>query len=129
MMARSPRGSTRTTIAVVDDDAGVRNALHTLLRSMGFEAVTFGSAEAFLAERSCEDIDCLIVDLHLPGMNGVALVQELADCGTPLPAILITAHADPDSLKLIRQIAPTPHLTKPFSDAELSEALRCALSA
>jgi len=129
MMTRSRMGATPAMIAVVDDDAGVRNALHTLLRSMGFGAVTFDSAEAFLAETSCDNVDCLIVDLHLPGMNGVALVQELANCGTPLPAILITAHSDPDSLALIHQVAPAPHLMKPFSDAQLSEALRRVLSA
>jgi FixJ family two-component response regulator len=119
----------KRTIAVVDDDGGVRSALRGLLRSMGFDAVTFESAEELLDSIRAEQIDCLIADIHLPGMTGVALVSALAGAGTALPAVLITAHDDPPTLGLIRSAGPVPHLTKPFSDDELIEALRRALPA
>lgn len=116
-------------IAVVDDDAGIRTALRKLLRSKGHTAVTFESAEEFLASGTAGEFDLMIADLHLPGMTGAALVRGLADRGTPLPAIIITAHDDAASLKMIRQSAPTPHLRKPFSGAQLSEAIERVLSA
>ena len=119
----------RTAVAVVDDNLGTRMALRQLLRSMGFDASTFESAEDFLAANDHDKFDCLVVDLHLPGMNGAALVRKLIDCGIRLPAILITAHDDAPSLKLIRQVAPVPHLHKPFSDTQLSDALRLVLPA
>jgi FixJ family two-component response regulator len=120
---------TLPTIAIVDDDGGVRTALRGLLRSMGFDAVTFESAEELLASVRREQIDCLIADIHLPGMTGAALLAALAGIGAALPAILISAHDDPATLALIRGAGPVPHLTKPFSDDELLDALRRALPA
>jgi FixJ family two-component response regulator len=122
-------GTKRTTIAIVDDDSGVRTALRELLRSMGFDAVAFGSAEEFLASSQHAHVDCLIADVHLPGMSGAALVGALAASGVALPAVLITAHDDPVTLELIRRIGPIPHLRKPFGDDELSDAIRRALAA
>jgi FixJ family two-component response regulator len=116
-------------IAVVDDDASVRTASKELLRSMGFNAVTFGSAEEFLQWAGRADIDCLITDVHLPGMNGPALVRTLAGAGAALPSILITAHDDPTTLELIRQTGPVPYLRKPFSDDQLFDAIQRALAA
>jgi FixJ family two-component response regulator len=127
-MGTTRKTTRRTTIAIVDDDSGVRTALRELLRSMGFDAVTFGSAEEFLASTR-EDIDCLIADVHLPGMSGAALVQTLAKAGAALPALLITAHDDPATLELIRRTGPIPHLRKPFSDDELVQTIRRALAA
>ena len=117
--------TTRGTIAVVDDDPGVRTALQELLRSMGFQAVTFGSAEEFLSSGRGH-LHCVIADVHLPGMSGPALVRRLAEAGTGLPALLVTAHDDPATLELIRQTGPVPHLRKPFSDAQLTDAIRRA---
>jgi CheY-like chemotaxis protein len=114
---------TRTTIAVVDDDEGVRSALRELLRSMGYDAFTFGSAEEFLATPRRGEIDCLIADVHLPGMSGVALVGALAKSGIRLPALYITAHDDATTLASIRQSGSIPHLRKPFSDEQLADAV------
>jgi FixJ family two-component response regulator len=118
--------TTYATIAVVEDDAGVRTALGELLRSAEFDALTFASAEEFLASRQRESVDCLIADINLPGMNGVALVKALAADGARLPAVLITARDDPATLELIRHAAPAPHLRKPFSDDDLFDAIRRA---
>ncbi len=125
------------TIAVIEDDAGVRTALRQLLRAAEFDALTFASAEEFLDWRRRENldwsrrenVDCLIADINLPGMNGVALVQALAASGEALPAVLITARDDPATRELLRRAAPAPHLRKPFSDEELFYAIDRALRA
>lgn len=119
----------RLKIAVVDDDAGVRTALGKLLRSMGHGAVTFESAEEFLASGTIAEFEILIADLHLPGMTGADLVQVLTNRGTPLPVIIITAHDDAASWRMIHRSAPASHLRKPFSGAQLSEAIKRALCA
>jgi FixJ family two-component response regulator len=116
-------------IAVVDDDDSVRGALWGLLRAAGYQAVTFASAEAFLASQTVATVDCLVADVNLPGMNGAALVAALVDAGTPLPAVLITARNDAHTLELIRRGGAVPHLIKPFSDEELFGAIHTARSA
>ena len=115
-----------STVAVVEDDPGVRTALRQLLRAADFDAVTFASAEEFLESNRRASVDCLIADINLPGMNGVALLKALAADGAALPAVLITARDDPATLELIRGAAPVPHLRKPFGDEELFDAIRRA---
>jgi FixJ family two-component response regulator len=112
-----------TTIAVVEDDAGVRTALEQLLRSAGFHALTFESAEAFLAHSDRSDVDCLIADINLPGMSGVDLVKGLGSNGHRLPAVLITGRRDAATAELARQAGEVPRLYKPFSDAALFEVI------
>jgi FixJ family two-component response regulator len=114
---------TRATIAVVDDDAGVRTALRQLLRSAGFAAITFSSAEEFLASRNVSDVYCLIADINLPGMSGVALAQALPVNGGPPCVVLITGRDDPHTLELIGRAGRVPVLRKPFSDQELFDAI------
>jgi FixJ family two-component response regulator len=111
------------TIAVVEDDDGVRTALQQLLRSAGFQAVTFGSAEEFLAYAPAADVDCLIADINLPGISGVELVKTVGTNGRPLPAILITGRRDAATVELARQVEGVPRLYKPFSDAALFEVI------
>jgi FixJ family two-component response regulator len=122
-------GTTRATIAIVEDDAGVRTALVQLLRSAGFEARSFSTAEEFLAARRGEGVDCLIADVNLPGMSGVALVQTLASGGATPPVVIMTGRDDPYTLELVKQVAPVQCLRKPFSDDELFDAIRFALAA
>lgn len=121
--------NTRETIAIVEDDAGVRTALEQLLRSAGFKTQAFASAEAFLAARPNVDVDCLIADVNLPGMSGVALVQTLAsERGAP-PALIMTGRDDPTTAALIRQAGPVRCLRKPFSDDDLFDAIRFTIAA
>jgi FixJ family two-component response regulator len=120
---------TRTTIAVVEDNPGVRTALQQLLRSAAFDTLIFASAEEFLSAGAEEQVDVLIADVNLPGITGVALVQRLAASGSVLPVILITGRDDPATRQLIRQAGPVPRLRKPFSDDDLFGAIRTALSA
>jgi FixJ family two-component response regulator len=114
-------------IAVVEDDADVRTALQQLLTAAAFEALAFASAEEFLASARRESVDCLIADIHLPGMNGIALLQTLAADGDAVPAVLITARDDAATLESMRQAGSTPHLRKPFSVDALFNAIDRAL--
>ena len=79
------------TVAVVDDDEAVRDALSNLLASLDLGVATFASAEAFLASPACRDAACLIADVQMPGMSGLDLQRHLAESGNRLPVILITA--------------------------------------
>jgi FixJ family two-component response regulator len=121
--------SKRATIAIVEDDAGVRTALVQLLRSAGFNARSFATAEEFLEARRGEGIDCLIADVNLPGMSGVALVQTLVSDGKGPPAVVMTGRDDPYTVELVKQVAPVRCLRKPFSDDDLFDAIRFALAA
>jgi FixJ family two-component response regulator len=114
--------ATRATIAIVEDDAGVRTAVQQLLRSAGHDALTFASAEDFLAG-SGRRIDCLIADVNLPGMTGPALIAALAQRGESLPVVLMTGRDDAATRELLRQCSTVPCLQKPFSDRALFEAI------
>jgi FixJ family two-component response regulator len=119
----------RATIAIVEDDTGVRTALEQLLRSAGFNARTFGSAEEFLEGHRGNSVDCLIADVNLPGISGVALVQTLVEEGAGLPVVIMTGRDDPTTGELIRQAGKVPCLRKPFSDDDLFDAIRSVLAA
>src|SRR5437867_7902867 len=84
-------------IAVVDDDASMRGALRNLLRSVGFRAAAFASAEEFLQASQIQDTACAIVDVRMPGMSGLELQQHLATIQYPIPLIFITAHGDAEA--------------------------------
>jgi len=107
-------------ISVVDDDESVRESLPDLLRELGFEVEAFASAEQFLESRALGVTDCLVLDVAMPGMSGIALQRELRDRGSEIPIVFITAYSD--------EIArPSPCLTKPFSDQALLDAVNLAL--
>ena len=114
-------------VYVVDDDASVREALSSLLRSMGLEVQTFGSAEEFLAGQVSERAACLVLDVRLPGLGGLELQRDLAHRDRPVPVIFITGHGDvPMSVRAMKAGA-VEFLQKPFSDDELIGAIRAAL--
>jgi FixJ family two-component response regulator len=81
-------------IGIVDDDEGIRLALDGLLRAAGFRVVPFPSAEALLSSTDPQTLACLILDLHMPGMDGLSLQRRLADDGCHIPIIVLTAHGD-----------------------------------
>jgi FixJ family two-component response regulator len=120
-------GSSRSTIGVVEDDTGVRTALQQLLRAAGFSALTFASAEEFLSSDALGQVDCLIADVNLPGMSGVALVKALGANSGRVPAVLITGRDDAGTIELMRQAGNVPRLHKPFSDDELFGAIHTVL--
>ena len=83
--------TTPLLISVVDDDEGIRSALDRLIRSAGYAVATFSSAEAFLQSSSCKQAACLITDIDMPGMDGLALKREICGWERPVPVILISA--------------------------------------
>jgi len=119
----------RSLIAVVDDDESVRESLPDLLKELGFAAVAFGSAEAFLTSKDLAAFQCLILDISLPGMSGLDLQRELKRLKRDVPIVFITARADRRALRtsLLAQGA-VECLFKPFSDTALLEALDAALA-
>ena len=110
-------------IAVVEDDTGLRTALEQLLRSAGFSAVTFESAEDFLAYEQRSEIACLLADINLPGISGVELVKKVSTNGQRLPAVLMTGRRDAATVQLEREAGAVPRLHKPFSDAALFDTI------
>jgi FixJ family two-component response regulator len=117
-----------TTIFVVDDDPSVRKGLRRLLKSAGYSAETFASAEDFLVlNKSGYGPACLILDLKMPGMNGLDLQEELTNQNHIMPIIFVTGHGDiPSSVKAIKRGA-VDFLSKPFDDEQLFDAVEEAL--
>ena len=107
---------------VVDDEEIVRGSLGRLLRAIGVPNTGFASAKAFLAGYSGAP-GCLIVDIRMPGMSGLDLLEELQRRGTMLPAIVITGHTDEGSLQRLSALRVVGLLEKPFSTAQLKEML------
>ncbi|MBW1819924.1 MAG: response regulator transcription factor [Deltaproteobacteria bacterium] len=117
-----------TTIFVVDDDPSVRKGLRRLLKSAGYGVETFVSAEDFLdLDKSGNSPACLILDLKMPGMNGLDLQEELIAQNRIIPIIFVTGHGDiPSSVKAIKKGA-VDFLSKPFDDEKLFDAVEEAL--
>src|SRR5262245_6956010 len=112
---------------VVDDDASLRRALARLRRTMGCESVTFASAESVLHAGSQMPMDCLVLDVWLPGMSGVALLEHLVALGRPLPVILITGREDVLTRLRATQMGVIAYLRKPLDNQDLLLALQRAL--
>ena len=107
---------------VVDDEDAVRSSLGRLLRAIGIPSTGFASAEAFLAAYAGES-GCLIVDIRMPGMTGIDLLEELQRRGTRLSTIVITGHTDEGSLRRLEALEVVGLLEKPFSLAQLKQML------
>jgi FixJ family two-component response regulator len=114
-------------VFIVDDDAGVREALGELLESHGVAAMTFESAGAYVDAEKPQRPACLILDVELPDINGLDLQHQIADDDHP-PIVFITGHGDiPSTVRAIRHGA-VDFLTKPFSEAALMHAVRTAVA-
>jgi FixJ family two-component response regulator len=115
-------------ISIVDDDISVRKSLDRLFRSVGLEVRVFGSAEDFLSSNHSRKPDCLILDVRLPGMSGVELLQYLGAHKCNVPVVFITAHgADDGARSAAASDWTVAYLTKPFSGDELLDAVNAAL--
>ncbi|HWW00351.1 MAG TPA: response regulator [Candidatus Acidoferrum sp.] len=120
-------GSGKPRVAVVDDDESVREALQSLLRSVGYRAEGFDSAEAFLLSGRLPEMDCLILDVKMPGMGGMALQEGLERIKPPLPTVFLTAHGDEATRRQAMHLGAVGFLRKPCSDEDLLNAVRQAL--
>jgi FixJ family two-component response regulator len=114
-------------VGLVEDDASLREALVDLLRSAGLRAEAFASAEAFLDRAARERVDCLVCDVHLPGMSGLALQRTLLDRQVPTPIIFLTGDDDPALARQAQQAGAVRWLTKPVGAHDLLHAIGEAL--
>src|ERR1700675_4408341 len=120
-------GADAATVFVIDDDAGVRASIQGLLKSASLRSVSFGTAEEFLRCKLPAGPSCLVLDVSLPGVNGLDLQRALADAGAQIPIIFITGHGDiPMTVKAMKSGA-VEFLTKPFQDQDLLNAIHQAL--
>ena len=110
-------------VILVEDDAGLRGALERVLRASGFEAQSYASAEAVLADHRLEWADCLVVDLNLPAMSGLDLVDRIRQHGATVPTVLITAHDEPRVRDEVRRRGIQHFLAKPFLGSALVRLL------
>ena len=115
------------TVFIIDDDAAVRVSIQDLLESCGLRSESFGAAEEFLRSELPDGPSCLVLDVRLPGVNGLDFQRRLADAGFQIPIIFITGHGDiPMTVKAMKSGA-VEFLTKPFRDRDLLDAIHQAL--
>lgn len=114
-------------VLVVDDDISVREALGSLIRSVGLRVETFASAQEFLARARADAPTCLVLDVRLPGLSGLDLQNRMAELNLEIPIVFISGHGDvPTSVKAMKAGA-LEFLIKPFSDRDLLDAIRQAI--
>jgi len=114
-------------ISIVDDDFSVREAAKCLIRSLGYDAMTFSSAEEFLESGRVQTTACLISDIHMPGLSGVELQERLITNGYCLPIIFVTAYPDEKLRGRLLRGGAIGYLSKPFNEDRLIECLGTAL--
>ena len=114
-------------MAIVDDDDALRNSLDNLLRSVGFRVQGFASAEAFLQAQPAPETACLLLDVRLPGMNGLELQRQLVVLHWRIPIIFVTAYADDDVRAHALAAGAIAVLSKPCREADLLHAIDAAL--
>src|SRR5882762_4278363 len=115
------------TVFVIDDDAGVRASIQGLLKSVGLRSETFGTTQDFLRSGRQDGPSCLVLDVRLPGVNGLDFQRQLADAGVQIPIIFVTGHGDiPMTVRAMKSGA-VEFLTKPFRDQDLLDAIHQAL--
>ncbi|VTU15417.1 response regulator transcription factor [Variovorax sp. RA8] len=117
----------KPTVAIVDDDASVRDTTKDLLDSAGVSCATFDSAESFLQSKGTCAVRCLVADMRMPGMSGLDLYRHLASCGARIPTVLVTAYADEQACVQALETGVTCFLTKPFRPEDLLACIETAL--
>ena len=117
----------KNRIGLVDDDAGLCQAVSRLLRVGGFQVEPFPSAEAFLEAHAETRLDCLILDIHLGGLSGFELLEQLVLRGVRLPTIFITAHDSPANRARAAALGANGYLCKPFTNEQIRAAIRRAV--
>jgi FixJ family two-component response regulator len=116
-------------ISIVDDDESVRESLDGLFRSVGFAVKVFASAEEFLSSNHLRDINCLLLDVRLPGMNGIELHRQLVANHCEIPVVFITAHGSEQAVRSqAMQNGAVDYLIKPLSEDTVLNAVQKALS-
>jgi two-component system response regulator FixJ len=124
---RSFGSDTPSTLYIVDDDQAIRSAITLLAYSMGWRARPYASAPDFLANYRRSERDCLVLDLRMPGMNGVELLEELGSRGITIPTVVITAQKDDTLVGRAQTAGAAVVLTKPFRNQILIKHIKNAL--
>ena len=119
--------TSRLRVAVVDDDESVRKALRRLLRAANLDAETFASGQEFLDSLATGHPDCIVLDVHMPGMNGLDLQRRLRGNGLRLPVVVITGHDEPQTRAQCLWAGAAAYLRKPLDDEALLSAIHEAV--
>ena len=114
-------------VFVVDDDPSVRSAIERLIGTVGLQVQLFGSAREFLASKLPDLPSCLVLDIRLPGISGLALQRQLAETNVKIPIIFITSHRDVPMTVRAMKAGAVEFLTKPFHDQDLLDAIHLAI--
>jgi FixJ family two-component response regulator len=126
-MNRTVSVSQAPCISIVDDDKSIREAIKSLLESLGFRAEVFASAEDFLNSSRLRDTECLILDIWMPGMSGLELQSTLAADDSRIPIVFISAHDDEEARTRALKAGAIDFLRKPFHEDALLNGIHSAL--
>ncbi len=122
---KHPRGY---TVFIVDDDPSVRDALGLLLGLNGYSVAMFGDAETFLAARQSDWLGCALIDIRMPGIDGLTLQRQLKEFGWDIPVVIMTGHGDVDSAREAFRSQAVDFLEKPIDPARLNAAIEDAFA-
>jgi FixJ family two-component response regulator len=115
------------SVAIVDDEEGIRKALGRLLRAAGLEAYGYANGQEFLTAAAERRPDCVVLDLHMPGMSGLQVLRKLKTAGLLLPVVVITAHDEPETRQKCLSTGARAYLRKPLEDRLLLNAISAAM--
>jgi FixJ family two-component response regulator len=117
------------SVAIVDDEEGIRKALRRLLRASGLDAESYANGQEFLDAAAEHRPDCVVLDLHMPGMSGLQVLRKLKALGQRLSIVVITAHDEPETREQCIDAGACAYLRKPLEDRLLLNAISAAMRA
>jgi FixJ family two-component response regulator len=117
----------RCIVMIVDDDESMRKAARRLIKSYGFAVDTFASANDFLASGRLDETACLVLDVHMPGLNGLQLQSHLVASGHQIPIVFITAFTDANARTQALKAGAVGYLIKPFDEVDLLNCIHRAI--
>lgn len=127
-MSENVKPSATPLVCIVDDDASIAASTRYLVRAFGFRAEAFSSAQEFLSSSLVEETRCLILDVRMPGMDGLELQQYLTDADKRIPIVFVTAHVNDNERRRAVAGGAVDLLLKPFSEDALFAAIQAALN-